>query len=101
MYAEFDFPAPVRLDRVDLYCSHDQGKIDLKLEGIEAKIERFDNPPVGDLRRLATRTIKSRGIDYLLIVDEYQAAQDIAADPERWGLKLVATEGNARIYRIQ
>ena len=101
MYVDFDFPAPVTLDRVDLYCSHDQSKIDLKIEGIETKIEKFDNQPTSDLRRLATRTIKSRGIDYLLIGGEYQAGSDIASDPERWGLKPVATEGNARIYQIQ
>jgi hypothetical protein len=101
MYADFDFPAPVPLDRVDLFCSHDQYKIDLKLEGIDAKIEKSDNTPVADLRRLAARTVRSRGIDYLVIGDDFQAAGDIAANPARWGLSVVATEGNATLYRIQ
>lgn len=101
MWADFDFPAPVALDRVDLYCSHDQSKVDLKIEGIYTKIEKFDNQPTSDLRRLATRTIKSRGIDYLLIGEDYQAAKDIASDPARWGLRTIASESNATLYQIQ
>ncbi len=101
MYADFDFEAPVTLDRVDLFCSPDQSKIDLKLEGIDAHIERLEHQPVTDLRRLAAETIRSRGVDYLVIADDSAAGSDIAADASRWGLRLLASEGGAKLYRIQ
>jgi hypothetical protein len=101
MHADFDFAAPVTVDRVDLYCSHDQYKIDLRLEGIDAGVEKLEGTPAADLRRLATRTIRSRGIDYLVIGDDFQAARDIETDPARWGLRPVASEDNAKLYRIQ
>ncbi len=101
MYADFDFEAPVTLDRVELYCSHDQWKIDLKLDGIDARIEKLERPPTADLRRLAIKTIQSRGIDYLVIGDDFTAAKDIAADPARWGLALLAAEDNTKLYKIQ
>lgn len=101
MYVDFEFEIPVTLDRVDLYCSHDQDPVDMKLEGIDAKIEKIDGMSAGDLRKLATRTIRSRGIDYLLIGDDYLEAAEITADPSRWGLRPVATEDRATIYQIQ
>ncbi len=99
--ADFLFETPVILNQADLYCSHDQWKIDLKLDGIAAHVEKLEVPPIADLRRLATRTIKSRGIDYLVIGNDYTAASDIAANPERWGLTALATENNATLYKIQ
>jgi len=101
MHVDFEFAVPVTLDRVDLYCSHDQYKIDLKLEGIEAKIERIDNRPMADLRKLATRTVRARGIDYLVIGEDFPAAREMASDPARWGLRQVAAEGSAKVYKIQ
>lgn len=100
MHADFDFPAPAALDRVDLYCSHDQYGIDLKLDGIEAKVEKLEGKAVADLRRLATRTIRSHGVEYLVIGGAHQAARDIEADPARWGMVRIATEGDVNIYRI-
>jgi hypothetical protein len=101
MHVDFDFEIPVTLDRVDLYCSHDQPGIDLKLDGIDAHVEKIEGMPTGDLRKLATRTIQARGIDYLLIGDDYLAAADIAADPSRWGLQAIASEDRTRLYQIQ
>ena len=101
MFADFEFPAPATLDQVDLYCSHDQWKIELQLQNIDARVEKREIPPAEDLRRLATRTIRTRGIDYLVIGDENQTARDIASDPARWGLRQVAMEGGAKLYEIQ
>jgi hypothetical protein len=100
MHVDFDFETPVLLDRIDLYCSHDQYGINLQLEGIEAKIEKRDLPAVADLRRVATRTVKLRRVDYLVIGDDFTAARDMAADPARWGLELLAQEGATKLYRI-
>jgi len=101
MHVDFDFEIPVTLDRVDLFCSRDEAGIDMNLDGIDARVEKIEGMPTGDLRRLATRTIQSRGIDYLLIGDDYLAAADIEADPARWGLRAIANEDGTRLYRIQ
>ncbi len=100
-FADFLFETPVTLSQVDLYCSHDQWKIGMKLDGIDARIEKLEVPPVADLRRLATRTVKSRGIDYLVMGNDFTAAGDIAKDPARWGLTPIAEEDNAKLYKIQ
>jgi hypothetical protein len=101
MTLDFDFGMPTELDRVELYCSHDQDGIAVHLDGIDARLEKVDGPPAGDLRRLATRTVKSRGISYLMIGKDYPAAADMQADPARWGLRLAAQEEAGRLYEIQ
>ena len=101
MHLDFGFETPVELDRVELYCSHDQPKIELHLDGIPAQLEKTDERPAADLRRLATRTIKSRGIGYLMIGSDYTAASDIGADPARWGLKPAARQEAGVLYEIQ
>jgi len=101
MYLDFDFQKPVELDRVELHCSHDQWKIDLRLDGIDAKVEKLEDAPLPDLRRLATRAIERHNIGYLMIGNDYQASNDIKADPARWGLRLAAQHESGRLYEIQ
>jgi hypothetical protein len=86
---------------VELYCSHDQDEIEVHLDGIDARLDKTYGRPAGDLRRLATRTVKSRGIAYLMIGRDYPAAADMQADPARWGLRLAAQEEAGRLYEIQ
>ena len=57
--------------------------------------------PGWDLRRLAGRTIKELGIDYLLIGEEYVTAADMRADPSRWGLVPRAAVSAGELYEIQ
>ncbi|HVW83450.1 MAG TPA: glycosyltransferase family 39 protein, partial [Bryobacteraceae bacterium] len=101
MHVDFDFAGPVQLDHVDLYCSHDQWKVNLRLDGIDAGLQQIHNQPTGDLRRLATRTVKARGIDYLVIGGEFTGSADIRKNPRQWGLRLVAEQGSDRLYEIQ
>jgi hypothetical protein len=100
MHLDFDFNVPVQLDRVELFCSPDQWKVEMRIDGIEARRERIEGHPVTDLRRLATRTIKTHGIDYLMIGQDYQAWSDIQADPARWGLRLAAQAEAGNLYEI-
>lgn len=100
MYAEVEFGAPVQLDRVELHCSHDQRKIDVRLEATDARLDKLEDPPPGDLRRMATAAVKARGIDYLLIGDHWLTA-DINGDPARWGLRKVADRGDTALFEIQ
>jgi len=100
MHVDVDFGAPVEIDRVELHSSHDQGKIEIQLD-VAAKLDKLDDPPLGDLRRLATETVKARGIDYLLLDDPYWIAADISKDPARWGLEFIAERAGNRLYRIR
>lgn len=109
MHVDVDFGSPRELDRIELHSSHDQAKIEIHPEScdgaacrpIPAKLEKLDDPPLSDLRRLAAQTVKARGIDYLLIDDSYPIAADVSGDPARWGMDLIAKRGAYTIYRIQ
>ena len=100
MHVDVDFGAPVELDRIELHCSHDQGAVDVRLEGMGAKLDKLEDPPPADLRRTATATVKARGIGYLLIGDHWLTA-DINGDPGRWGLRKVADRGDTALFEIQ
>src|ERR1019366_3079575 len=78
MHVDVDFGAPVEIDRVELHCAHDQPEIEIHPEvcdgpcyRIPTTLDKLEDPSWGDLRRLATHTVKQRGIDYLLIGDDY------------------------------
>ena len=101
MTVDVNFGAPLILDRVELHSSHDQWKIDVTMDDVNARLEKRDDPPYGDLRRLATATAKGRGIDYLLIGGDHHLAPDIDADPARWGLKKIADRGSTWLLEIQ
>ena len=101
MYVDVDFGEPVQLDRIELQASPDQWKIDVALEGIPARLEKLEAEPSGDLRRLATATVKARGIDYLLISGDHWLTADMHGDPGRWGLTKVADRGTDWLFKIQ
>jgi hypothetical protein len=109
MHVDVDFGAPVEIDRVELHSSHDQWKIEVHPEScdaggcevIPAKLDKLEDPPLGDLRRLATQTVKARGIDYLFINDAYPTAANMSKDPAGWGLEFIAQRADLGLYRIQ
>jgi hypothetical protein len=100
MHVDVDFGVPTEIDRVELHSSHDQAKIELRLD-VPARLDKLEDPPAGDLRKLATQTVKARGIDYLFIGNPYRIASDIRQDPARWGMEFIADRGGNRLYRIQ
>jgi hypothetical protein len=100
MHVDVDFGAPTEIDRVELHSSHDQGKIEIGLD-VPARLDKLEDPPAGDLRKLATQTVKARGIDYLFIDNPYRIASDVRQDPERWGMEFIADRGGNRLYRIR
>jgi hypothetical protein len=100
MHVDVDFGLSTAIDRVELHSSHDQGKIEIQLD-VPAKLDKLEDPPAGDLRRLATETVKARGIDYLFIDNLYRIAEDIGKDPARWGVEFIAERGGNKLYRIQ
>jgi hypothetical protein len=108
MHVDVDFGSLVEIDRVELHGSHDQSNIEVHPEVcdgrctiIAATLDKLEDPPYGDLRKLATRKVKERGIDYLLIDDSNWTAADMNGDPNRWGLEFIAGRAGNRLYKIQ
>ncbi|HVW87597.1 MAG TPA: hypothetical protein VHB50_23075 [Bryobacteraceae bacterium] len=50
-----------------------------RLDNIDAGLQQIHNQPTGDLRRLATATVKARGIDYLVIGGEFTGPTDMGS----------------------
>jgi hypothetical protein len=101
MWIEFGFEPEAELDRVELHSSHDQWKMELRIDGIDAKLEKLEDAPLGDLRRTAVNSVRSLGIDYLMISNDFPAAKDMRASPERWGLRVAAEQESGRLYGIR
>lgn len=53
------------------------------------------------LRQAATAELKSRGIRYVLIIDDNIGANDFRSYSRLWGMKCIAQQGAARIYYIE
>lgn len=94
------FAAPVILDRVELRCAHDQWAIDVHMVGAEAKLERLEAPAYGDLRGLATSTVKARGVRYLLTGSNSPLDGAFQRDWSGWHLAPVAQRDGASLWRI-
>jgi hypothetical protein len=101
MSIDIDFGAPVEIDRVELHASHDQPNVAVQLEGIDAHLERLDEPEPEGLRRLATATVKARGIDYLMIGGNTWLTKEMHGDPARWGLRKIAGRGGNWLFEIE
>jgi hypothetical protein len=104
-YIDVIFERPVALDRIELFCAHDQWSMKIQPQGNnlerDAHLEIIHLPPGADLRKSATLTIKALGIGWLLIGKDYVTAADMLADPARWGLLKRADTGAGAIYQIQ
>jgi len=94
------FGAPVILDRIELRCAHDQWAIDVHPVGLEAKLEKLDAPSYGDLRGLATQTVKAHGVDYLLTDSNNPFSTEFRRDAGAWHLTPVAQCDGASLWRI-
>jgi hypothetical protein len=94
------FAAPVIIDRVELRCAHDQWAIDVHMDGVQAKLEKLDAAPYGDLRGLATSTVKARGVGYLLTSANSPLHAEFRRDPSAWRITPVAQGDGASLWRI-
>jgi hypothetical protein len=94
------FAAPVILDRVELRCAHDQWAIEVHMEGVKAKLEKLDAPAYGDLRGLATSTVKARGVSYLLTDTNDPLDAEFRRDWSAWHLTPASQCDGASLWRI-
>jgi len=57
--------------------------------------------PKGELRRAATREMKERGVEYLVLFESDYGFGGVAASPASWGLSVAGNLGGARLYKIE
>jgi hypothetical protein len=110
MYIDVDFGREESLDEVRLETSSDIIRVRMQLEAMNPtgqweKIAGEPNDvaiPPGSFaaRRMATRELEARGLHYLLVVDTDFGFDDFRDDPDVWGLKLVASTPQARLYKV-
>ena len=100
-YMEATFAGIVSLDRVEADMPADPFENQTRIDGVEAKPQITENPADPNARMQAIQAIRARGFGWLLINDDHFSAADILANPERWGLHLVADRGAARLYQIR
>jgi hypothetical protein len=94
------FGNPVILDRIELRCAHDQWAIDVHPIGVQAKLEKLDAAPLGDLRALAASTVKAHRVDYLLTDANSRFDGEFRRDWDAWRLTPVAECDGASLWRI-
>jgi hypothetical protein len=108
MYLDVDFGKEEPVDEVRLITASTFVETQLQLESMSpsgAWDKIADNPqnvfqpvPPG-IRRMAAYELHARGIRYLMIGDTNFGAEDMAEDPEAWGLQPIGHTGGERLYR--
>jgi hypothetical protein len=111
MFVEVRFPQVEAIDQVDLDVPVDHRAsrtvIEGRVAGSAAWVRLADNPevtglpvPLG-LRRMATRELKARGIDYLLIQPGNFQEEDFLVNANLWGIRQVDEVDGARLFKIE
>ena len=109
-FVQVDFDGAETADSVVLEAAPNQWKERLRLEGLDAAgrwqvlaaaptVSDAPRPP--GLRRAVTQELKRRGIDYLLVFDTDNGADDLRVNTELWGLREVGVEKRARLYEVE
>ena len=108
-FVEVDFHGEQTADLVVLEAAPNQYSARLKLEGqdtaghwqlLAAAPTPGDAPRPLGLRRAVARELKRRGIDYLLVFDTDNGADDLRLNPDLWGIRPVGDYRGARLYQL-
>jgi len=109
MYLELDFGRPETIDAVLLEVPRPKGKIELRLEALDAA-GRWQvlaaRPQVSDaslppgLRRAAIEELKARGIRYLVVFHDDWHATDYMMNSYQWGIRQVLEVRQIRVYEL-
>jgi F5/8 type C domain/Dolichyl-phosphate-mannose-protein mannosyltransferase len=108
-YVQVDFHGEQTADSVVLEAAPNQWAARWKLEGQDAAghwqlLAAAPTPgdatrPLG-LRRAVASELKRRGIDYLLVFDTDNGADDLRLNSDLWGMRAVGDYRGARLYRL-
>jgi hypothetical protein len=106
---QVDFHGEQTADSVVLEAAPNQYAARLKLEGQDAA-GRWQllaaAPTAGDaprplgLRRAVAGELKRRGIDYLLVFETDNVAEDLRVNADLWGIRAVGDDKGARLYQL-
>ncbi len=109
MWVQLDLGHTEPVDSVVVESSGDQPETHMRLEfesapgrwvalGGEAVLEKVEGPP--GLRSAASATLRLNHVYWFLANKGDGIADDIAANSEPWGMRLVATDGDWRLYSL-
>jgi Dolichyl-phosphate-mannose-protein mannosyltransferase len=108
-FLEVDFHGEQTADAVVIETAPNQPAARLRLEGLDAAgrwhvlsgaPQASDAPRPLGLRRAVAAELKRRGIDYLLVFDHDEGANDLRLNSEIWGVRPVGEEKGARLYQL-
>ncbi|MEO8371774.1 MAG: glycosyltransferase family 39 protein [Candidatus Solibacter sp.] len=108
-FVQVDFHGDQTADSVALEVPPNQWAGRWKLEGMDASgrwLSLAAAPVSGDaprplgLRRAVTQELKRRGIDYLLVFDSDNGADDLRLNADLWELRQVGVYKRARLYEL-
>ena len=108
-FVQVDFHGERRADSVELEAAPNQSGVRLRLEGQDGggrwqTLAAAPTPsdaarPLG-LRRAVAGELKRRGIDYLLVFDTDEGADDLRLNADLWGMRAVGDYKGARLYQL-
>ena len=108
-FVQVDFHGEQTADSVVLEAAPNQWAARLKLEGqdaagrwqlLAAAPTPGDAPRPLGLRRAVAGELKRRGIDYLLVFDTDNGADDLRLNADLWGMRAVGDYKGARLYQL-
>ena len=109
MYLQVDFDAPVRLDRVSLFCTPGQWVPKFQIEGllaagkwktIPSQLEIVDIPTPAGIRKLAADELKALGFRYVVAGTEEAPGRDLHRFSAYWGISSIFEADGERLYRL-
>lgn len=105
MFVEVDFGKPETIDEVTTECSRDQVGMNMRLEikGASVQAVESDIPQPDGMRRTAILEVERSGIHWLLMHDLEvdRGTRDFFRYQELWGIRLMATVGPFKLYRLE
>ena len=112
MFVEVDFGRREEIDQVAADCTRDQNGMNMRLEyeaapgewrTLEERATIYDIPPGEGMRRAAIQEVERNGMHWLLIHDleHERGASDFYRYQKLWVIRLIAAEGQYKLYKLE
>jgi hypothetical protein len=112
MFVEVDFSQAVAIDQVAADCTRDQEGMNMRFEyeaapgewrTIAEHAKVYDIPEPEAMRRAAIQEVERSHVHWLLIHDleHERGAGDFYRYQKLWGIRLVAAEGQYKLYHLE
>jgi Dolichyl-phosphate-mannose-protein mannosyltransferase len=109
MYVQVDFGATQAADSVEIATAPNQWQVRLELRGqspdgtwklLAASPQQSEEAKPLGWRRAVAGELKRRGIDYVVIFDADQGADDLRRNADRWGIRQIGQTKALRLYQL-